>query len=45
MDLQMENQLLQGNQAVLGSPCWRSNTLVNDILNFILASWIQYYSE
>ena len=45
MDLQIENQLLQGNQAALGSPCWRSNTLVNDILYFILASWIQYYSE
>ena len=26
MDLQMENQLLQGNQAALSSPCWRSNT-------------------
>ena len=40
MDLQMENQLLQGNLAVSGSPCWRSNTIVNNILYFILVSWI-----
>ena len=31
MDLQIENQLLQGNQAALGSLCWRSNIFVNDI--------------
>ena len=37
MDLQMVNQLLQGNQAALGSPWWRSNT---EYLYFILLSWI-----
>ena len=36
----MENQLLQGNLAVSGFPCWRSNTIVNNILYFILVSWI-----
>ena len=50
MDLQMENQLLKGNQAALGSPFWSSITLSNDILYsrikqhdilyFILVSWI-----
>ena len=35
MNLQMENQLLQGNQAALGSPLGRSITLVNDILYFM----------
>ena len=32
MDLQMENQLLKGNQAGLGSPFWSSITLSIDIL-------------
>ena len=40
MDLQMENQSIKGNQATLGSPLWRSNMLSNNILYFILVSWI-----
>ena len=40
LDLQLENQLFQGNQAALGSPLWRFITCVKDILHFMQVSWI-----
>ena len=40
MNLQLENQLIQGNQVTFGSPLWRFITLLNEIFYFILVTWI-----